>query len=745
MLENKILIRNFLIFALVLAASAISLCYILVEGERSIDEIDKTVQQTHDIIISAEELHAFVEGMLAEQRGFLLTRNEKFLTSYERKKSLISERIAILSEYTKDDAAQKSRLDEVRQYFNDFTTQLETRLKLVTSTNDTSVIEDITIIDGLRDNIIRTNAAILEEAYKNLNTNIFLLEDVKKKYLYSLLIGIALATLIILVFNAFLLRAQQSRSHMRELIRESEDRFTIALEGIRDGFFDMDIRTGKIFYSAQYFGMLGYEAVPKIGTQEDTIELIHPDDVEAVLHHANVYLSGALSEYEQEYRMKHASGRWIWVKSRGKAIFNDKGVPIRMIGIHTDVTHIVKTREKLINEKEKATEKNKAKSEFLAHMSHEIRTPLTAIGGIAEILSRQQETLKPKQQKLVTTLLNSTSSLKDLINDLLDFSKIESGEVTLDEDNIFLIDLFEEVISMMSLRAIEKGIEFKFDYSGLNHSFFYGDDMRLRQILVNLVSNAIKFTDQGHVKVSAINDEKEGLKFLKIVIEDTGIGIEKDHLDLIFKEFKQADSSVSRKFGGTGLGLPISRNLAKLMGGDIFVESSKGEGAKFTLMLPDKTAHEEFSDDMDYEVANKLSDKLRNQINDEMKVLIVEDYEGNIVLLEYLLDDIGLSYDIARNGVEALELWENNHFDLVLMDVQMPEMDGFTATRKIRELEEERELRRTPILGLTAHALVGDENKCIECGMDAYLPKPIVEKDLKAKILDFLDEEKIAA
>lgn len=745
MLENKVLVRNFMIFALVLAASAISLCYLLIEGERSIDEIDKTVQQTHDIIISAEELHAFVEGMLAEQRGYLLTRNEKFLTNYERKKSLISERIAVLAEYTKDNASQNSRLAEVRQYFNDFTTQLETRLELVTSTNDVTVIDDIKIVDALRDNIIRTNSAILEEAYKNLNTNIFQLEDIKKKYLHSLLIGIAISTLLILVFNAFLLRAQQSRTHMKELIRESEDRFTIALEGIRDGFFDMDMRTGKVFYSAQYFGMLGYEPIPKIGTAEDTIDLIHPDDLEAVQHHVNVYLSGALSEYEQEYRMKHFSGRWVWVKSRGKAIFNDKGVPIRMIGIHTDVTHIVKTREKLINEKEKATEKNKAKSEFLAHMSHEIRTPLTAIGGIAEILSRQQESLKPKQQKLVSTLVNSTSSLKDLINDLLDFSKIESGEVTLNEDNIYLLDLFEEVISMMSLRATEKGIDFKFDYSGLHHSFFYGDDMRLRQILVNLVSNAIKFTDKGFVKVSAVNDEKEGLKFLKIVVEDSGIGIEKENMDVIFKEFKQADSSVSRKFGGTGLGLPISRNLAKLMGGDIFVESHVNEGAKFTLMLPDKTAHEDFSEDMNVEVANKLSDKLRSQINEEMKVLIVEDYEGNIVLLEYLLDDIGLSYDIARNGVEALELWESNHFDLVLMDVQMPEMDGFTATRKIRELEEDRELRRTPILGLTAHALVGDENKCIECGMDAYLPKPIVEKDLKAKILDFLDEDKMAA
>ena len=229
---------------------------------------------------------------------------------------------------------------------------------------------------------------------------------------------------------------------------------------------------------------------------------------------------------------------------------------------------------------------------------------------------------------------------------------------------------------------------------------------------------------------------------MRVDVTDTGVGIAPENFDVVFERFKQADSSVSRKFGGTGLGLPISRNLAQLMGGDIFLSSEHGNGSTFTLLLPLKSDDEAIAKVKDSN--SKTSDKIKQIVTGENKILVVEDYEGNIVVIGYILEDLGIEHEFARNGVEALEMWEKNHYDIVLMDVQMPEMDGFTATRKIREKEAKQDMKRTPIIGMTAHALVGDKDKCIEAGMDVYLPKPLVESDLKEEIFNFLNQSKAA-
>ena len=231
---------------------------------------------------------------------------------------------------------------------------------------------------------------------------------------------------------------------------------------------------------------------------------------------------------------------------------------------------------------------------------------------------------------------------------------------------------------------------------------------------------------------------------LEIEVADTGIGIDPDKFDIIFERFKQADSSVSRKYGGTGLGLPISKNLALLMGGDISLQSEPGKGSVFTLVVPFKVALDDDGPDAvpDRMVAEKLNDQIRAAVNDQSKVLLVEDYEGNIVVIGYILEELGLSFDVARTGLEALNLWKQRHYDVILMDVQMPEMDGLTASTHIRTIEAEKNIDRTPIIGMTAHALVADKDKCIAAGMDAYLPKPIIEADLKGQILKYVSEKK---
>jgi len=739
---DKVFARNFIFFMMILLACTGTLGYSLIVGDRELDQTDALVLHTHDVITEAEQLSTVIEGMLASQRGYILTGEARFLEDYESKKANVSNHIATLSELTRDDPSQQSRLDELRQYFTDFSKRLESRAQKVNDAGDRSIINDVSEIDSLKNNIVRINSAILEEEYGALNERIEKLDSKKNQYLNTLLISVSIGTILLLLFNGFLLRMQQKRDRAETSLKDTEERFALAVDGTEDGIFDWDVKSDKVFYSRRFFEMLGYDRQAHTGTPEDCRELIHPEDVDKAWEYAQQYLNGELSEYRQEFRMKHESGRWVWVQSRAKALFDPQGKAYRMVGAHTDITHTIKTQEKLEAEKEQAEEANRAKSEFLAHMSHEIRTPLTAISGIAEILEKMKDQFDDRQQQLIGTLLSSTSSLKDLINDILDFSKIENGDLELDEQAFALDSVFESVISMMSFKASEKGVSFVFDYNSMEDTEFYGDAKRIRQILVNLVNNAIKFTDQGGVTVKATIEDRDGNDFLRIDVADTGIGIAPENFDLVFERFKQADSSVSRKHGGTGLGLPISRNLVQLMGGDIFLSSEVGKGSTFTVLLPVRLASSQTGKTENKSGEKKLNDKIRSTLTGHNKILVVEDYEGNVVVLSYILEEIDVDFDVASTGTEAVKLWSDNHYDMILMDIQMPEMDGFSATKEIRKLEQQKRLDYTPIIGMTAHALVGDKDKCIEAGMDSYLPKPIVESDLKRKILKYLKEDK---
>lgn len=736
---DKIFVRNFVFFTLILVTCSGAISYSLVVGDRDLEKSDSLILKTHDVITEAEQLSTTIESMLAAQRGYIITGNENFLEQYNEKKTNVSDHIATMAELVSRDLSQVSRLDEVRSYFTDFSKLLEERAETIAPKVDKQILKDVEIIDNYKENIIRINSAILEEEYKILKYRFDILGKKKDQYFSTLLFSVIFGSLLILTFNGFLLHAQRKRSTAEASLKDTEDRFALAVDGTEDGIFDWDVKNNTVFYSRRFFTMLGYDHKAFTGNVKDFTDLLHPEDTEKVWDYIQQYINGELSEYRQEFRMKHSSGRWIWIQSRAKALFNREGMAYRMVGAHTDITHTVKTQKKLKAEKEQAEDANRAKSEFLAHMSHEIRTPLTAITGIAEIFDKMKDGFDSKQRQLISTLNSSSASLKDLINDILDFSKIESGELELDEYAFSLDEIFENVISMMSLKAAEKGISFVFDYNQLKNAEFYGDPKRIRQILVNLINNAIKFTDQGGVTIKAEIEERDENDFVRIDVTDTGIGIAPENFDLVFERFKQADSSVSRKYGGTGLGLPISRNLSRMMSGDIFINSEVGKGSTFTLLLPMKISIkgpniEKQKDD------KKINDKLRAALKGERKILVVEDYEGNVVVLSYILEEIGAAFDIAGTGSEAVKLWNNNHYDIVLMDIQMPEMDGFTATKEIRHLEKQNKLERTPIIGMTAHALVGDKDKCIEAGMDSYLPKPIVEADLKNEIFKYLKQ-----
>jgi PAS domain S-box-containing protein len=708
------------------------------------------VVHTYDVITRAEQLSTIVESMLAAQRGYILSGGPDFMKEYEAKKSELSNLIADLAELSVDNVSQTSRINEIRHHTNVFTDRLEERSRQVDPAKPRHMVlnssEDIAAINDARVNIRRINDAILNEEYGLLKERIALMENKKRQYFNSLLSGGLVGVILILLFNGFLFQAQSRRSRAEMSLQDSEQRFGLAIEGSNDGIWDWDIGTGKVFYSKQYFGMLGYyDREAFTGIQDDARMLIHPEDVEAATDYLNRYLRREISEYSNTFRMRHSNGGWVWINSRGKAIFSADGTPLRMVGAHTDITYMKESQERLRQEKDAAEQANRAKSDFLAHMSHEIRTPLTAISGIAEIMEKSEAAFDAKQQRLIRTLATSTSSLKDLISDILDFSKIESGELELTNRTFLLENLFEQVISIMMVKAHEKNLTFTFDYTSLKGVRFYGDSSRLRQILINLVGNALKFCDKGSVRVQAQRGYRDNVPVLEVKIVDTGIGIPENKFDVIFERFKQADSSVSRRYGGTGLGLPISKNLALMMGGDIEVESVLGEGSTFTLLVPFRPS---ISEEDSYSEAGKgitqqLNDQIKASLNEESRILLVEDYEGNVVVIGYILDDLNLEYDVARTGQEAIDLWKQKRYNAILMDVQMPEMDGLTACSNIRALEKENGLPHTPIIGMTAHALVADKDKCTAVGMDAYLPKPIVEADLKNQILKFVNKKNV--
>ena len=388
---------------------------------------------------------------------------------------------------------------------------------------------------------------------------------------------------------------------------------------------------------------------------------------------------------------------------------------------------MMRASSSLRQERRRAMAASEAKSAFLANMSHEIRTPMNGIIGLAEALSN--EPLTPDQQRYADTIRSSGEILVTLINDILDFSKIEAGQLTIEKKPVDLTRLAGDITELLSRTAHEKGL-------ALNKELPYdlpvvmGDPTRLRQILINLVGNAVKFTEEGGVTLQTRFDETPDGVTVVFEVRDTGIGIPEDKQEEIFSPFAQAEESTTRRFGGTGLGLTITRRLVTMMGGDLTLRSVVGEGSIFTVSLP--MAHAEMTPEAS--AASEESTTDAAPIESAWRLLVAEDNQVNRMVLETLLRETPWSIVFAGNGEEAVALAKAEDFDLILMDISMPVLDGLGATEQIRAWEADEGRTPTPIIALTAHAIAGDKERFLAAGMNDYLTKPIRGDELIAGV-----------
>ncbi|GGK71128.1 response regulator [Amphritea balenae] len=497
------------------------------------------------------------------------------------------------------------------------------------------------------------------------------------------------------------------------------DRVRAALDTMAEGLIVLDRKSQIVLANQAFSDLLNRKPSSLMGFEVDRLPWQHKGNEEAEYPWLKALKSG-LAEMNQTVRLELEDGvRTFMVNC--SPVLADKGKAGGVLVSFDDITVLEEKEVELRRSKDEAEAANQAKSDFLANMSHEIRTPMNAILGFTEALRRGYGKNEDSNEHYLSTILVNGEHLLNLINDILDLSKVEAGHLDVESVTCNPHQIIREVIQVLDVKAKEKAIALHYSPQGSLPETLLTDSARLRQIVTNLVGNAIKFTDQGEVTVITKADRRKN----KLIIEvaDTGIGMSEQQAASVFDPFVQADSSITRRFGGTGLGLSISKKFAEAMQGKIYASSKKGIGSHFYLELEirnDGTALFIDAEDILAQQEQMIAKENASWNFPEAKILVVDDAAENRELISLVLIEQGLSVDEAADGLEALQKIKVNSYDLIMMDVQMPRLDGYSAVRQMREQGIE-----LPIIALTAHAMKGSEQKCLDAGYSGYMSKPI--------------------
>ncbi len=540
--------------------------------------------------------------------------------------------------------------------------------------------------------------------------------------------------------SALMLQLIQERESHNAALKLNQERLELALNSTEQGLWDWEILSERMYFSSYWYMMLNYTPNELPMTFETFEKLLHPEDKVYAMEALAAHLKGETLDFDAEIRMLSKEKEWIWIRTCGKVVSREpSGQPVRIVGTHTNIHTRKQAEEALYKAKAAAESANQAKSDFLANMSHEIRTPMNGIIGLTELVLHTP--VNEEQHEHLTLVHQSAHHLLSIINDILDFSKIEAGKLNLESLPIQTQFAINEVYGLLKHKIEEKGLAFKLNISDKVPDTLFLDPIRFRQICINLISNAIKFTSKGLIEWSIdIQPILNSSSFyLTSSIKDTGIGIDQDKLDNIFEAFNQADNSTTRKYGGTGLGLAIAKQLCQLMGGDLYVKSTLKKGSVFHFHLLNNP--ELFEQQLPVFLHPPSETPPTTHLHFKpLHILLVEDNAINQKLMLSLLQRQKHSVTLANNGKEACDIYTlMPDFDLILMDMQMPIMNGYEAAEYFRKWETLHNRKPVPIIALTAHAMQGDAEKCFLSGVNDYMSKPINIEHLRKKLSDWAE------